>query len=102
MREGRRIHGLYTVTKEDLINGVRHEDAVCRVTIGVDVHSVKKENEVPAQAHNQGIKSKPYDIPVRAVIARDVGGLLMGGSCISGDFIAHSTNKGPTCCIQEA
>src|SRR5690606_10053352 len=45
VREGRRIHGLYTVTKEDLVNGVRHEAAVCRVTFGVDVHSIKKEED---------------------------------------------------------
>ncbi|WP_339926375.1 FAD-dependent oxidoreductase [uncultured Cyclobacterium sp.] len=93
VREGRRIHGLYTVTKEDLIAGVRHKDAVCRVNFGVDVHSVKKENEDSTQGYNRGISSKPYDIPLRALIAKDVGGLLMAGRCISGDFISHSSYR---------
>src|SRR5690606_20698778 len=93
VREGRRIHGLYTVTKEDLVNGVRHEDAVCRVTFGVDVHSVKKEEDNADRPYNMGIKSKPYDIPLRALIAKDVGGLMMAGRCISGDFIAHSSYR---------
>jgi hypothetical protein len=92
IREGRRIHGLYKVTKEDLIAGVCHPDAVCRVTFGVDVHSVKKEHESEA-AYNHGIKSRPYDIPLRALIAKDVKGLMMAGRCISGDFISHSSYR---------
>jgi hypothetical protein len=97
-REGRRIHGLYTVSKEDLIEGARFEDAVCRVTFGVDVHSVSKQDEETdtqkeGRSYNQGIKSKDYDIPLRALIAKDVGGLMMAGRCISGDFIAHSSYR---------
>ena len=41
----------------------------------------------------EGIIAKPYDIPIRALIARDVDGLLMAGRCISGDFIAHSSYR---------
>lgn len=36
---------------------------------------------------------KPYDIPLRALIAKDVDGLMMAGLCISGDFIAHSSYR---------
>jgi hypothetical protein len=92
VRESRRIHGMYTVTADDVIEGVRHKDAVCRVTFGVDVHSVKKDDE-NKQLYNRGIKAAPYDIPVRALIARDVKGLMMAGRCISGDFIAHSSYR---------
>lgn len=45
VREGRRIHGLYEVTKEDLIAGARHDDAVCRATFPVDVHSTDPRKE---------------------------------------------------------
>src|SRR5690606_41343059 len=55
VREGRRIHGLYTVTKADLLNGVRHEDAICRATFCVDVHSVSKQDEKVAKKYNRGI-----------------------------------------------
>ncbi len=97
-REGRRIHGLYTVSKEDLIKGSRFKDAVCRVTFGVDVHSVNKDDEgevlkKPVHSYNQGVKSKDYDIPLRSLIAKDVGGLMMAGRCISGDFIAHASYR---------
>ncbi len=38
-------------------------------------------------------RSQPYDIPLRALIAKDVDGLLLAGRCISGDFIAHSSDR---------
>ena len=92
VRESRRIHGLYTVSANDIMEGIRHKDAVCRVTFGVDVHSVKKDDE-NKQVYNRGIKAIPYDIPIRALIAKDVKGLMMAGRCISGDFIAHSSYR---------
>ncbi len=91
IREGRRIHGRYEVTGEDLLYGARFEDAVCRVAMGIDVHSTDpaKTKIVEAKPH----RSQPYDIPLRALIARDVDALLMAGRCISGDFIAHSSYR---------
>ena len=91
VREGRRIHGRYEVTGEDLLKGARFEDAVCRVTMGIDVHSTDpaKTKIVEAKPH----RSQPYDIPLRALIAREVDGLMMAGRCISGDFIAHSSYR---------
>jgi succinate dehydrogenase/fumarate reductase flavoprotein subunit len=99
VREGRRIHGMYTVSREDLVKGARFDDAVCRVTFGVDVHSLTKQDEghdnnlTEVRRYNQGIKSKDYDIPLRSLIAKDIGGLMMAGRCISGDFIAHSSYR---------
>ncbi len=90
VREGRRIKGLYTVTKEDLINGARFEDAVVRVKFGVDVHNLKRDDGTPNSQH---VKSQPYDIPLRSLISKDVNNLLMAGRCISGDFIAHSSYR---------
>src|SRR5512133_3266484 len=40
-----------------------------------------------------GFKTKPYDIPLRALIAKDVDGLMMAGRCISGDFTAHASYR---------
>ncbi|QDK77889.1 FAD-dependent oxidoreductase [Spirosoma sp. KCTC 42546] len=93
IRDGRRIHGRYTVTKEDLVVGVRHEDAVVRPTFGVDIHaSDRKANEVETIGRG-GVKMIPYDIPLRALIAKDVDGLMMAGRCISGDFTAHASYR---------
>jgi hypothetical protein len=91
VREGRRVHGLAAVTREDLAAGRRHPDAVCRVSFGVDVHCTN-----PAAGKGQEkppIRMQPYDIPMRALIARDAPNLLLAGRCISGDFIAHSSYR---------
>jgi hypothetical protein len=90
-REGRRIRGRYVITKEDLISGARFPDAVCRVTSGVDIHSTEPSKN--RRTTSEGIKVKPYDIPLRALIAADVDGLLMAGRCISGDFFAHASYR---------
>ncbi len=91
VREGRRIHGLYRITADDVVRGARHPDAVCRVTYPVDVHALKADEGRGYSA--AGVRSQPYDIPIRALIARDVDNLLMAGRCISGDFLAHASYR---------
>jgi len=90
IREARRIHGLYTVTLDDLMSGARFDDAVCRVTFNVDVHALDPAKN---KGIDQGFKIKPYDIPLRSLIAKDVKGLMMAGRCISGDFFAHASYR---------
>jgi len=93
VRDGRRIAGRYVVSKDDLIAGVRYDDAVVRPTFPVDIHALSKEANKTAAYSNAGVKVKPYDIPLRALIAKDVDGLMMAGRCISGDFIAHASYR---------
>ena len=93
VRDGRRIVGRYVVNKEDLIKGARYDDAVVRATFGVDIHATTADHNQKAATHSTGIKVKPYDIPLRALIAKDVDGLMMAGRCISGDFIAHASYR---------
>lgn len=90
IREARRIHGLYTVSLNDMARGVRFDDAVCRATFNVDVHALDPER---TKGIEHGFKVKPYDIPLRSLIARDVNGLMMAGRNISGDFFAHSSYR---------
>jgi hypothetical protein len=93
VRDGRRIHGRHTVTRQDLIEGTRQKDAVARVTFGVDIHADSKETNQSKPINNGDFKLKPYDIPLRALIAKDVDGLMMAGRCISGDFISHASYR---------
>ncbi|MCK0146014.1 FAD-dependent oxidoreductase [Arenibacter sp. F26102] len=93
VREGRRIKGQYTVTENDLIIGKKHDDNVCTVTFPVDVHSLTEEESNSGKEYGRGIKSKPYDIPIRALISKDKENLLMAGRNISGDFIAFSSYR---------
>lgn len=91
IREGRRIHGLYTVTAQDMIEGKTHQDAVCRASYWVDIHALSEGGD--QSFSDEGISVKPYDIPARALIPKDCGGLLLAGRCISGDFYAHASYR---------
>ncbi|MDZ4197661.1 MAG: FAD-dependent oxidoreductase [Kiritimatiellia bacterium] len=91
VREGRRIHGRYTLTLEDLQRGATFEDAVCRVTAGIDVHAPRSSSG--SGGIEKSPRTQPFDIPFRALMAKDVDGLLMAGRCISGDFFAHASYR---------
>jgi hypothetical protein len=100
VREGRRVRGRNTVTAEDIVAGKKHADAVCQVNFGFDVHNVRTDvsqpwsDEIAADVKRyRAAGAKPYDIPLGALIAADVDGLMMAGRCISGDFIAHSSYR---------
>ena len=93
IRDGRRIVGRYLVTKDDLVTGARQDDAVVRATYPVDIHALTRKANETAAWSDAGVKVKPYDIPLRALIAKDVDGLMMAGRCISGDFIAHASYR---------
>ncbi len=94
VRDGRRIRGRHTVTRDELVAGARHKDAVARVTFGVDIHAADRKANDKEPIGRGGVKKmRPYDIPLRALIARDIDGLMMAGRCISGDFIAHASYR---------
>lgn len=93
IRDGRRIHGRYTVTREDLVTGARHADGVARATFGVDIHAADRESNRRQTISHGGFATRPYDIPLRALVAKDVDGLMMAGRCISGDFVAHASYR---------
>jgi len=93
IRDGRRIKGRYFMTKEDLVTGARQADGVVRATFPVDIHALTAEDNKKAAWDNAGVRTQPYDIPLRALIASDVDGLMMAGRCISGDFIAHASYR---------
>jgi len=87
-REGRRIKGLYEISVDDIIAGRRHPDAICTVTFGVDVHALEPDRHKGIEPVE--FKSRPYEIPLRALISADVENLLTAGRCISGDFLPHA------------
>jgi succinate dehydrogenase/fumarate reductase flavoprotein subunit len=92
IRDGRRIRGRYIVNRSDLVAGARHADAVVRPTFPVDIHAYDKAHAGGGYT-SSGVKALPYDIPYRALVARDVDGLLLAGRCISGDYLAHASYR---------
>jgi hypothetical protein len=94
IREGRRIRGRYTVTADDVVSGARHAEAVCSAKFGFDVHEIYPDGNLPPEVMRyRAAGAKKYDIPLPALVAADVEGLMMAGRCISGDFLAHSSYR---------
>lgn len=89
VREGRQIEGVYSITEEDVFEGSTFDDGICNVQNLVDIHSQTKD--IGGGVVEVGRKSKPYQIPLRALIAKDNDSIIMAGRCISGDMYAHST-----------
>ncbi len=93
IREGRRIRGLYYLDVDDIQNGTRFDDGICLVRFGVDIHAVTMNDDDRQEGYSQGIKVRPYNIPLRSLIARDVSNLALAGRCVSGDFYAHASYR---------
>lgn len=90
-REGRRLNGLYRVTLRDVLTGKTHPDGICPVRFGIDVHALSQDGDCKLEATPP--VAGCYEIPLRALIARDLPNLLMAGRCISGDFHAHASYR---------
>lgn len=65
-------------------------NGICLVRSGVDLHKIHPEDTLNA---SRGFRTKPYEIPYRALIARDVSNLLLAGRCLSGDFYPHASYR---------
>lgn len=91
VREGRRLAGRYCVTLDDVMNGRRHPDGICRVRFAIDVHALYPDGG--CKLEDAPPKAEFYEIPLRALIAGEVPNLLMAGRCISGDFFAHASYR---------
>lgn len=90
-RDGRRIHGRYTITRDDVAAGAKFEDGVTTSRFGIDIHAIDFEkNKTETIGHGA---FKPFQIPLRALEAKDADNLYLAGRCISGDFIAHASYR---------
>ena len=95
-RRARRLHGRYTMTVEDCLEGRQFPDGLCTCAFGLDVHAVSKAmNRIrPAGAPlNISRNVKPYQIPLRACRAKNLDNLYMAGRCISGDFLPQASYR---------
>ena len=83
-RDSRRVEGRYRLTEKDILDGVEFEDAVCRSAWPIELRDT-----VRGQKSHALKKSKPCDIPLRALISKDFDNLLMAGRCISASHRAQ-------------
>jgi len=94
IRESRRIVGRYTLTLDDVLDGRRFQDGICRNNYPVDIHlNAVKEPIREARGLEPNAPLRPTDfheIPLRCLMPRDLDNLLVSGRAISADHAAMS------------
>jgi len=93
VRESRRIIGEYRMTDEDVLNGNRFDDAVALATSSSDNHTKSNLGQ-------RCYKTKPYNVPIRALIPKGYKGIVVAGRCISGSQIAMASYRITGNCAQ--
>jgi ribulose 1,5-bisphosphate synthetase/thiazole synthase len=93
VRESRRIVGEYTLSREDLEEGVKHADDIALGCYPMDIHYGDGR---PAEIIYS--KSGSYGIPYRCIVPQQVENLLIAGRPISATREAFgATRVMPTC-----
>lgn len=81
LRESRRIHGRYTLTREDVVEGRDFEDSIGYGSFFIDIHNVSGPGmDGKTWQPEAGFK---YQIPYRILVPKDVDNLLVAGRCAS-------------------
>jgi hypothetical protein len=93
VRESRRIVGVYTLTRDDILERHTFDDAVARSAYPIDIHN-------PSGSGTTTHRLPPgtsYEIPYRCLVPQSVDDLLVAGRCISTTHEAlASTRLTPT------
>lgn len=97
IRQSRNIVGDYTVTREDVLGAATFEDGVARGAYPIDIHDPKG-----GRTQFQFIKDGgSYEIPFRAMLPKDMDGVIVAGRCISADHNAHGTVRIMGCVLSQ-
>ena len=93
IRESRRIVGEYTLTRDDVLQARRFDDAVARSAYPIDIHNPSGSGTVTHRLP----EGESYEIPFRCLLPKGVDRLLVAGRCISTTHEAlASTRLTPT------
>jgi len=96
VRETRRILGRYQLWLEDLVAGRTFGDGVATCGFGVDIHDPAPGSGIKP---SRGVAIKPYEIPYRCLVPREVEGMLVAGRCLSGTHEAQASYRVTGTCL---
>ncbi len=98
VRESRRIMGDYRLTEADVMEGREFMDAVGRCGAYIDIHD-EDGGQRPTDLREVGGEKGWFHIPYRALLPKDVEGLLTAGRCISADHVAQGSIRQQSVCM---
>ena len=107
VRASRRIHGLVTVTEEDVMAFSKFPDGIARASWPVDIWSARDltsptvaRGTPEADAWRARVEAGDYyHIRYGCLVARDVRNLLMAGRCLSADHKAQASLRIQQTCM---
>ena len=94
VRESRRVHGDYVLTREDVLSGRRFDDEIALCGAPIEDHHAGGDTEWRYVGEG-GI----YGIPYRSLVPAGVDGLLVAGRCFSATHDAHASARSMATCM---
>ena len=94
VRESRRVHGDYRLTREDVLSGRRFEDEIALCGAPIEDHHAGADTEW-RYVGEAGV----YGIPFRALLPSGIESLLVAGRCFSSTHDAHASARSMATCM---
>ena len=92
IRESRKLVGEYTLTEDDIRDGVSFPDSIAVGAWPIDIHPTN--GYVGVHPHKDDAPM-PYEIPYRCLVPETIDGLLVAGKPISTTHRAHGSTRVP-------
>jgi glycine/D-amino acid oxidase-like deaminating enzyme len=94
VRESRRVHGDYRLTRDDVLAARRFEDEIALCGAPIEDHHAGGDTDWQYVA-----RGGAYGIPYRSLLPAGVEGLLVAGRCFSATHDAHASARSMATCM---
>ncbi|MGH2382859.1 MAG: FAD-dependent oxidoreductase [Candidatus Limnocylindria bacterium] len=94
VRESRRVHGDYRLTRDDVLEGRRFDDEIALCGAPIEDHHAGGDTEW-RYVGESGI----YGIPYRTLLPSGIESLLVAGRCFSSTHDAHASARSMATCM---
>lgn len=103
VRESRRIRGMATLTREDVLRGAKYEDGIARGWFFMDLHDSPPGHTIPYPVEflraNRPADGDWYEIRYGCLVPESIEGLLVAGRAISAEREAHGSARVMPVCM---
>jgi hypothetical protein len=97
VRESRRVHGDYRLTREDVLAARRFDDEIALCGAPIEDHGAG--GDTAWRYVGEGGGPDVYGIPYRTLLPLGIEGLLVAGRCFSATHDAHASARSMATCM---
>jgi len=94
IRESRRVHGDYRLTRSDVLEGRRFDDEIALCGAPIEDHHAGGDTDWQYVG-----RSGIYGLPYRTLLPQRIDGLLVAGRCFSATHDAHASARSMATCM---